>query len=174
MRLPRVSIGTIMVLLVLIALDIALINAMIELDGPDPEAFAGFGLLGMGNILAFGYIRLIRRRGRAGPFLQAFLACGTVTLLAYLICAWAFHILLLEFAIDLGRLIEGTYKRRLAASVRAYGHEAEFKMILEIGFFGCLCLIIAAPQVLLASICGWIFSRYRLGHSRAGALPRSE
>jgi hypothetical protein len=90
-KLPRLSIAKLMVIMLVIAVDCALVRQIYislyyRTDHETQEFFEVGGVLIMANILMVGLYRLVSRRGEQKPFLAGFEIAGFMALVAFV--AW--------------------------------------------------------------------------------------
>jgi hypothetical protein len=161
MKWFRFSISSLMVVVLVVALDCMAVNLLIVrrlLRIPLSELVL-VGALPMANILAIGLLRLWayrNGRGRTRPLLVGFEVCGWVTLLVFVTCA--------VLATD--SLHDG-----VGDILRSLSLRPENPLFL-IGAVAILLL----PQLALASFGGWLIRNYRIEvkivvHRRAAELP---
>src|SRR5262249_37087572 len=87
MRLPRFTITFLMVVLLVLAVDLAwirwfLVQGHRSLFGLQPMAL-DFGIIPMASVLALGLAHLVSARRRSRPFVIGFTAFGSLALFAY-------------------------------------------------------------------------------------------
>ena len=170
MKMPRVSIGLMMALVALAAADLALIGLVLRADNPYRGEVAAVGLLGMGDVIAPGSLRLYRDRGRNSRPFKAFVGCGVAILAAYLLASWLFF----EPVLDSLRIMigpaEAVYGRVLAPIVDASGRPAALLRWVGFGFLAYLAIVLALIQIVLASGFGWLAKRYRIVRNEQGGV----
>ena len=144
MKCPSISIAEMMVVVAILAMDCL----VIRMAGSAPAIpFVVFGGLPMQSVLVIGLLLILRRRRRTGrpfPFLLGFVIVG-----------WIGHVLYVFICIQAARAIDVHLGDMLGPMLRATGYQ-RFSVpdwIIRIGL-GMLCL--AAPQVVIALVGGWI------------------
>jgi uncharacterized membrane protein len=85
MRLPSFSIAALMGVVAIAAIDGYLLR-QIDLGEDNAEILGAAGIFVMVNMLATGFLRIISRRDRTGPFVVGFEIGVTLAILAYLGC----------------------------------------------------------------------------------------
>ena len=83
MKLRSFSIGTLMFLVAIAAVDASLLRH-IDVGQGNAEILSAAGVFVMVNILAFALLRVVSVRGRDCAFLAGFVVAGTMAVLAYL------------------------------------------------------------------------------------------
>ena len=170
MKMPRVSIGLLMALVALAAADFALVGVELGADDPHRGEVAAVGLLGMGDVVALGSLRLYRDRGRNSRPFKAFVGCGAAILAAYLLASWLFFDPLLDFLRILMEPAEAVYGRVLAPIVDASGRPDALLRSVSFGFLAYLAIVLAILQIIPASAFGWLASRYRIVRIEQGGV----
>ncbi len=87
MRKPRIKMGTAMLAVVVIAVDLGLIRHAFS-SPPEGMTVAAVGVLLTSNILAWAVYRLVTSRDSRRPFRLGFVAHGLIAVLASLAYAW--------------------------------------------------------------------------------------
>ncbi len=163
MKVPRVTLATASLVVLILAVDFGLMRQFGWLDDRpfDDWTFIAPGFLVMGNILALGLYRL-RRPERRGPFAVGFLAVGWAATLAYLAAC----------AVDPGGMVnrferfdEGVLVRGLDlflglgrdGTVRWRNDEGKWAGIAD--DLGVLSLFFSAPPLVAAVVGGLVARR---------------
>jgi hypothetical protein len=156
MGLPRTSIAGLMILATIVAIDVAWLR-LIYAGGSSLFGFEcivlDLGVLTMGNVLAVGLVRLIRRRGAGCPFLVGFELSGLAALVVYLVCCRA--------GLTPGLLVFvsppylRTYDEGLAALGLGHAIVRLPELQLRIFFGLSQAALFTLPQVCAATLAGW-------------------
>ncbi len=147
MKCFRFSIWSLMAVVLLVALDCMAINMFLG-RLPFPASLSELiflGALPMANLLAIGLFRLWKERngrGRTRPFLVGFEVFGGVALLLFFVCIWV--------APD-----------SLHDGVGGYLRSLSLRPGDPLLFTGAVAILLL-PQLALASVGGWLVSRYRI------------
>jgi hypothetical protein len=155
MKLPRFSIAWIMAIIVIAAIDFAIIRA---LDGTNTVigALLVFGSMPMASILVLGIPSLVRGftgRGKIRPFLAGFEGVGWTILLVYTGSASLFPESVAG-AIDLS----SQFLMSLIGLDTADGPDPDRQLF---GLF-VVVLILLLPQLFVALVGGWLNQRFKI------------
>jgi hypothetical protein len=144
MKIPRVSISTLMAVVSVVAVYFATGGPVYGFTGMEWQSLLTLGALPMACILAIGFVLLKMERSNRPDrrrFLTGFVACGVAALFLYIACAWWF--------------IQSIYK----------GVGELLNQILSPAspFYGwSLMTPFLVPQLFAALLGGWIHERYRI------------
>ena len=141
---PRFTIGTLVLVVVLMAFDFAWIRLLHPSSGRSIFAFAaqGFdlGVLPMANVVVFGIYMMCSRRGSSRTFLAGFVAFGLGAIVAYMVWCWVSPKTVVLLIMPLFHAV------RLWRSVDPSG-----PVILVVA-----AMSLTLPQLLIATFGGWI------------------
>jgi hypothetical protein len=143
MARPRVTLGTLMAVVFVVAVNLAGADLFFGTSGLEWPDLVNFGARPMVSILAVGLVSLLTPRtpeAATRPFLAGFELCGLAATFLYLACA----------AIFTRQIHEGVgdcLKQVFSPAMPFYGW--------------ALMAVLLLPQVLIALLGGWMNKRYR-------------
>jgi hypothetical protein len=142
MTRPRFSLGTMMAVVFVVAINLAAGGFFVGIPGYEWPTLVNSGARPMASILAVGMVALLEPRPEAArrPFLNGFEGCGLAAIFFYLACAAIFTHSIHQ---SIGDCLKQVFSP--ARPFYSYGWMA-------------VCLL---PQLLFALVGGWINQRYR-------------
>ncbi len=147
MKCFRFSISSLMAVVLLVALDCMAINIFLSrpLFPASLSELIFFGALPMANLLAIGLFRLWKERNgrvRTRPNLVGFEVFGGIALLLFFVCIW---------------VAPDSLHDRVGVFLRSLSLRPGDPLL-----FAGAVVILLLPQLALASVGGWLVSRYRI------------
>lgn len=174
MMRPRVSIGLLMGVVGLVAIDLSLTNFFMTSSGLNPAVLAAIQFAGMGNVLILAWFCFLSDRGRASRFLRAFMFIGTVIGLASLVVMTS----LVSWVEPPFIWLAGYFQDFFMDGPRLRYTLSPFKMLVEpvtgVAFMVSFSALIALPQVILATVSAWFFSKYKIVRREAKFILTSQ
>lgn len=156
MRLPRISIARLMAVVLLIALDFAVIRSLFGNTFTAHERYYIHGLLPMTNLMAFVAMnewRRLMRLGESRPFWTGFLASGGAALWLYSATA---HL-------SEPNLHERYFDFVLKPLFPVLKHlDVHFPLGVDVLLILCYFLAMTLPQLVVALTGGWLFTKWRV------------
>jgi hypothetical protein len=161
MKIPRVSITSVMAAVVVVAIDCMTIQSVdLHLDPPTRIlTLIVLGALPMANVLAIGITLLIRGRGQSRPFLMGFDAAGAVALLGWIGYTIARPDQVLVYLGELEPMMI------FAGRITGLGQSPAWNTAMIVGFVPALLLVLELILGIAGGLLVWRFRR------RAEASP---
>jgi hypothetical protein len=152
-KAPRLRIAWVMVAIVIAAINFGALRAFIE---SDRSGFLVLGALPMANVLTFGILIGLRRRG-ISPFLLGFEAFGAIALAIYLALRISFPNATVRLYIE----------SLINFLMDAVGRDGIF-LVIPIAYFAMFAVgvMLVSPQVAFAAMGGFLSRRYRITITR--------
>lgn len=170
MRRPRVSIGLLLGVVGLVAVDLALLNFCLNTNGVTPKFCVALEVAGMGNLLTVVAYRYCRTRSQASLFLRAFLVTGATIALIVLLSARLLPSARysMPFEVGLG-IVQDFYEATVYPYLKASPRRAQLEDVAGIVFMATTAALVALPQAIVVTATAWFCSTYKIVR-RAGSV----